>query len=86
MPTKPIAKEIKEEMISKIKAGTPAVEVARTYGVKANTVYNWISRSVQAGDPSASEIGRLKRENDELKKLVGAITLDLTRSKKKKGH
>ena len=80
---KPIAKEIKEEILAKIKEGQKAPTLASQYGISAKTIYTWISKSVTP-QISFSQHQRLKRENEELKRIIGMIALDLEKEKKRK--
>jgi len=43
---KPIAKEIKEEILLKIKQGTKVSVLADQYGISAKTIYTWLARTV----------------------------------------
>jgi len=78
----PIKKEIKEEILAKVKEGKTVTEVAAQYGVSTKTIYTWLSNRA-TGEPGTLELSRLKRENQELYALVGRITAQLERSKKK---
>lgn len=79
-----IAPEVKEQIISRIKNdGVAVVEAAKQHGVSEQTVYNWLGRKAQ-GVPSVLELAKLKRENEELLRLVGKITLTLSETQKKK--
>ena len=80
---KPIAKEIKEEILEKVKEGQKAPQLATQYGISAKTIYTWLSKSVTP-QISFSEHQRLKRENEELKRIIGMMALDLEQEKKKK--
>lgn len=81
---KRIPKEIKDEILSKVKEGRPATELASQYGISSKTIYTWIRMETVGGDHSISplEYHRLKRENDELKKIIGLLTLKIERGKK----
>lgn len=80
---KPIAKEIKDEILLKIKEGNKAPSLASQYGISAKTIYTWLSRTV-VPEVSIFEYNRVKRENEELKRIIGMMALDLEISKKKK--
>ena len=80
---KPIAKEIKEEILKKIKEGQKAPSLASQYGISAKTIYTWIAKTVTP-QISFSEHQRLKRENEELKRIIGMMALDLQQEKKRK--
>jgi len=79
-----IAPDLKEQIINRIKNdGVSVVQAAKEHGISEATIYGWISKKVE-GQPTLSEIIRLKKENEQLLKLVGEITLKLSESQKKK--
>ena len=79
-----VAPEVKEQIINRIKNdGVPVGEAAKEHGISEATIYGWIAKKVE-GQPTFSEIIRLKKENEQLLKLVGEITLKLSESQKKK--
>ena len=77
-----IAKEIKDEILAKVKTGEKVVELARQYAVSDKSIYTWLHK--ETGDTVVSfvQYNRLKRENDELKKLIGEISLKLSLGEK----
>lgn len=77
-----ISKEVKEEILSKVKSGAKVTEVSTQYGVSTKTIYYWLRRKVDSGT-SIVEVRRLRKENEELKAIVGALTMDLTKLKKR---
>lgn len=79
-----IAPEVKEQIINRIKnEGISVAQAAKDHGVGDATIYGWIGAKAQGG-PSVLEIAKLRKENDELLKLVGLMTLKLSKSQKKK--
>jgi transposase-like protein len=79
-----IAPELKGQIINRIKnEGVSVMQAAQDHGIAEGTIYAWIAKKVE-GQPSLGEIIRLKRENEQLLKLVGEITLKLSESQKKK--
>ena len=82
---KPINREIKEEILTKIKEGQKASGLASQYGISAKTIYTWLSRTI-APEISFSEFSKIKRENEELKRIIGMMALDLSVEKKRKIH
>lgn len=81
---KRIAPEIKEQIINRIKNdGVSVIQAAKEHGISENTIYSWIAKKVD-GNPSLSEIIKLKKENAQLYQLVGEITLKLSETQKKK--
>lgn len=80
---KRIAPEIREEILRRIKeGGEPAHRVAVEVGVNPRSVYNWLSKEAVKTGVSWPEYNRLRRENEQLKAIVGELTLGLKRTKK----
>ena len=78
-----IAPDMKEQIINRIKNdGVTVVQAAQDHGVAEGTIYGWIAKKVDG--VSQSDIIKLKRENDQLKMLLGEITLKLSETQKKK--
>jgi transposase-like protein len=79
-----IAPDVKEQIINRIKNdGISVAQAAKEHGISDVTIYSWISKKVE-GQPTLSEIIRLKKENEQLKILLGEITLKLSETQKKK--
>lgn len=77
----PIASEIKEEILSKIKQGVRVIDCAKQYGIHYKTIYSWLSKKARDGDPIL-EINRLKKENQGLAELVGLLTIAAAKQKR----
>jgi len=73
--------QTKEEILAKVKNGETVITVANQYGISPKTIYAWLRNSVKP-DISILEVNRLRRENDELKRIIGIVTLELERGKK----
>jgi len=82
MPTKRIPKEIKEEILSKARAGEKVSDLANLYGISTKTIYNWLT--IDSGEDVISVLkhNKLKRENEELKRIIGKLTLEMSWGKK----
>ena len=79
-----IAPELKEQIINRIiNEGVSVTEAAKDHGVSDVTIYSWIAKKVD-GQPTLSENIKLKRENEQLFKFVGEMTLKLSETQKKK--
>ena len=76
-------KEIREEVLAKIRAGKKVSEVAAEYGIVSKTVRNWLSRETGGKSSELLEMSRLRRENEALLELVGRLTLDSSLAEKK---
>ena len=79
---KVISKEIKEQILKRIKEdGVSVADAAAEHGISPKSIYNWM-RSKGMVSANILEVSRLKRENKELLEIIGRLTHDLKRSKK----
>jgi transposase len=82
--SKRINEEIKRKIIERIRnEGLSVPKASAEFGLSRNTIYNWIGAKTE-GEPSILEIAKLKKENAELKQIIGGLTLDMERGKKNK--
>ena len=73
---------LKNRIIDKLKSeGLTVTQASAEFGVPVNTIYGWL-RKKAVGDPSTLEIAKLRRENKELKEIIGTLALDSERRKK----
>lgn len=56
--------------------------MASQYGISIKTIYTWLRLDTQEPVVSVLKYNKLKRENEELKRLVGEITLEMSLGKK----
>ena len=73
-----IPKEIKEEVLVKVKAGERVSALVEQYGISTNSIYTWLSKEAGHEIISTLKYNKLKRENEELKRLIGELTLDVS--------
>jgi transposase-like protein len=74
---------VKEQIINRIKNdGVSVAEAAKDHGISDQTIYGWIAKKVE-GQPTVSELLKLKRENAQLLTLIGEMTLKLSETQKK---
>lgn len=79
-----ISSEVKDQIINRIKNdGITVIQAAKEHGIAEGTIYTWIAKKTE-GAPTLSENIKLKRDVDNLLKLVGEMTLRLSESQKKK--
>lgn len=77
-----ISKDVKDQILARIREGNDSiVNIAKQHGVRVNTVYGWLKKRMEAGNPIL-EISRLKKENTRLKEIIGKIMYELERGKK----
>jgi len=80
---KRIPQEIKDQVLARVKEGIPVAQLSSEHGISIKTIYTWIAKnSVQS--PGVLQMARLKREKDDLLKLVGELTLKLKKGEKNK--
>ena len=78
-----VSKEIKDEIINKIKhEGLSVADASTNYGVSTKTIYSWLGTKASS-TVSILEHNKLKRENEQLKQLIGDITLKLSTQEKR---
>ena len=80
------SREVKDEVLGKIRGGRRVAEVARVHGISEMTVRTWLERDAAGGNVSALEIGRLRRENETLLKIIGQLKVDSEKQKKNQGR
>ncbi len=79
-----IAAEVKQDILRRIKEGGVSVaQAAQEHGIHETTVYDWLAKGAD-GAPTIGELVRLKKENQELLRLVGELTLQLSAGQKKR--
>jgi len=82
---KRVPAETKAEILEKVKNGMSVADAAAQYGISVKTIYTWLSRQTTP-EISVLEYNRLKKENEELKRIIGMVTLELERGKKNNNH
>jgi len=82
---KRIPLETKNEIVEKVKNGMTVSDAAKQYAISTKTIYTWLSNQTRP-EISILEFNRLRKENDELKRIIGIITLELERGKKNRNR
>lgn len=68
--------EQKREIVQRVKEkGESVADLARDYGIKPNTIYNMLRKTV-VGPNTMLEVARLKRENKALVSIIGRLVAD----------
>lgn len=80
--SKRYSREIREEVLKKIRGGRRVAEVAKEHGISDMTVRTWLERDTSSGRGEILEVSRLKRENEALLRIVGQLTFESTMQKK----
>jgi len=78
----PINQATKAAILEEVKNGTKVTDAAAKHGISDKTIYNWLKKQADNTGTSSLEIAKLRRENQELKELVGLFALDKKRAEK----
>jgi len=80
--SEPIKKEIKEEVLFRIKnEGLSVPDAAKHYGINCRTIYGWLSKA-GINNPSIQKLRELTNENNRLYTIIGRLSTELNRLKK----
>jgi hypothetical protein len=82
MQRKVIPKEIREEIVTKARAGERVLVLAQQYGVSDKSIYGWLRQNSDEEVISVLKYNKIKRENEVLKQIIGELTLDASWKKK----
>jgi transposase-like protein len=80
---KPTDPKIKAEIVSKIRnEGMSVTEASNTYAVSSKNIYRWLREGVVDSNRNlVLELNRLRKENEQLYKLLGRATAEMNRPK-----
>jgi len=80
---KPIDPNLRAEIVSKIRHdGMSVSEASAQYGVNSKSIYYWLREGVVDGNRNLIlELNRLRKENEQLYKLLGRATAEMQRPK-----
>ena len=73
---------VKQAVLADIKNGLKVSEAAAKHGTTDNTIYYWLKAQTDNTGTSSLEVAKLRRENQELKELVGLFALEKKRAEK----
>lgn len=65
-----------------MKNGSKVSELCLEHGVSSKTVYAWLRSQADNTGTSGLEVARLRRENQELKEIIGIFALEKKRAEK----
>ena len=78
-----ISKDVREQVLARVKEGKEKVSViAEQHGVSNRTIYGWLSKGIDGGNRDWLENNRLKKENLQLKQMIGELMLEKKREKR----
>jgi transposase len=79
---KSIKKHLKNEILEKIKnEGLAVKEASELYNVHIRTIYGWLNKELDQG-VSILKFNKLKKENGDLYKIIGKLTVALKKEGK----
>ena len=78
---KSVPKEIRDDILRRLKEGESAVKLAGEYGISDKTIYHWTVKSTRKINPIL-ELSRLKRVNKALYEMIGILTVERSKEKK----
>jgi transposase-like protein len=79
---KHVAAALKQQVLEAIKNGMKVSEAKSKFGVSDNAIYGWLRAQADNTGTSALEVAKLRKENAELKELVGLFALEKKRAEK----
>jgi len=79
----PIKKEIRDEVLARVREGKdPVSMIAKQYGISSEAIYYWLRQGADGMTSQVLDNNRLKRENEALKRIIGQLVLEKDRGKK----
>jgi transposase-like protein len=81
IPTDP---KLKAEIVSKVRnEGMRVSDISAQYGISSKSIYTWLREGVVDGNRNLIlELNRLRKENEQLYRLLGRATAEMQKSKK----
>lgn len=73
---------LKQQVLEAIKNGMKVSEAKAKFGVSDNAIYGWLRHQADNTGTSALEIAKLRKENQELKEIIGIFALEKKRAEK----
>lgn len=70
-----------QEVLTKLKEGEKVSQLAESYGVTVQSIYRRLGKESKP-KKELLEYSKLKRECDDLRKLLGMVTYELSKEKK----
>lgn len=80
---KHIDQTTKDMVVTSIKQdGLTVTEASTQFHVSTKAIYRWLHDLADNGHTSILEMNKLKRENQQLKEIIGMLMLDQEKTKK----
>lgn len=82
---KAIPAPVRKKILEEVKNGEPVTQAAAKYNISPKTIYGWLTKE-SCRNISLLQYHRLKKERDDLLTIIGELTLEISKSKKKKAN
>lgn len=73
---------VKQTALEDVKNGMKVSEASFKHGVTTNAIYLWLKAQADNTGTSSLEMAKLRRENQELKEIIGLFALQKKRAEK----
>lgn len=77
-----VSEETKASVLEAIKNGMKVSDAALQHDVSVKSTYRWLRNQADNTGTSALEVAKLRRENQELKEIIGLFALEKKRAEK----
>jgi transposase-like protein len=77
-----VSDETKQAVLEDIKNGMKVSDAVIKYGVVDKSIYRWMRLQADNTGTSSLEVAKLRRENQELKEIIGLFALEKKRAEK----
>lgn len=81
-----VSEENKQAVLQDIKDGMKVSDAVLKHSVNVKSIYRWLRNQADNTGTSSLEVAKLRRENQELKELVGLFALEKKRVEKNTGR
>ena len=79
---KHVEPSLKEQVLLDIKNGMKVTDATTKHGVSNPTIYGWLKAQADNTGTSSLEVAKLRKENQELKEIIGIFALEKKRAEK----
>ena len=86
-PYRRVPQELKEKILDAVKNdGIPVSQASREYGVSTPSIHAWLKKEAEWFEwerVDMREVNRLRKDKEDLLKLVWALSMEIDKTKKK---
>ncbi len=77
-----VSEETKQAVLEDIKNGMKVSDAVLKHNVNCKSIYRWMRTQADNTGTSSLEVAKLRRENQELKEIIGLFALEKKRAEK----